>query len=198
MDEGSEVVRVASVAPERSDAELLAGADQSGEDFGLLYDRHAAFLLAWCYRRTGDAEVAADITMETFAAAYVNRHRYDRSYPSARPWLLGIARNHIGRLSHRRRMSTKYRAMLGLATSASLDADEIERIERLADFAPTRDAIRDALGALPAAQAEAVWLRVGLDLPYAEVAERLGCSEGAARVRVTRGLSRLSDSLEVL
>src|SRR5262245_49163318 len=100
MDDGREARQGAAIAPERSDAELLAGADHAGEDFGLLYDRHAAFLLTWCYRRTGDAEVAADITMETFAAAYVNRHRFDPAYASARPWLLGIARNHIGRLSH--------------------------------------------------------------------------------------------------
>jgi DNA-directed RNA polymerase specialized sigma24 family protein len=39
-------------------------------------------------------------------------------------------------------------------------------------------------------------LRVGHDLPYAEVARRLGCSEGAARVRVTRALTRLADLLE--
>jgi RNA polymerase sigma factor (sigma-70 family) len=161
MERGSDVARS---APTVSDAELLTAAEHSGEAFGQLYDRHAAFLVAWCYRRTGDAETAADITMETFAAAYVNRDRYNHEYASARPWLLGIARHHIARLAHRRRMSTKYRAMLGLATSASLQADDIERIERLADFGPTRDAVRMALRALPDTQAEAVWLRVGLEL----------------------------------
>jgi RNA polymerase sigma-70 factor (ECF subfamily) len=186
------------VLPTVSDAELLADAELHGEAFGQLYDRHAAFLLAWCYRRCGDAETAADITMETFAAAFVDRHRFDPSYPSARPWLIGIARHHLARLAHRRRMSTKYRAMLGIRTSASLPADELERIERLVDLSDTREAIRNALNRLPGRQAEAVWLRVGLELPYSEVAERLGCSEGAARVRVTRGLSRLSDVLEVL
>jgi DNA-directed RNA polymerase specialized sigma24 family protein len=36
-----------------------------------------------------------------------------------------------------------------------------------------------------------------MDLPYREVAKRLGCSEGAARVRVARGLARLAEILEV-
>jgi DNA-directed RNA polymerase specialized sigma24 family protein len=36
-----------------------------------------------------------------------------------------------------------------------------------------------------------------MELPYREVAQRLGCSEAAARVRVARGLSRLADMLEV-
>ncbi len=34
------------------------------------------------------------------------------------------------------------------------------------------------------------------DLPYTPPAQRLGCSEGAARVRVARGLSQLVDELE--
>jgi DNA-directed RNA polymerase specialized sigma24 family protein len=34
------------------------------------------------------------------------------------------------------------------------------------------------------------------ELPYDEVARRLGCSEGAARVRVSRALTRLAETLE--
>jgi len=46
--------------------------------------------------------------------------------------------------------------------------------------------------------AAAVALRIAEDLPYHEVARRLGCSEGAARVRVTRGLDQLAQLLEVV
>jgi RNA polymerase sigma-70 factor (ECF subfamily) len=177
-----------------SDAALIA--DGSGEAFGRLYDRHVSFLLGWSYRRTGDAETAADLTMEVFAAAYAARRRYDPSYASARPWLLGIAKRQLSRVLHGRRLSTKYRDKLGIATSAALQPDDTERIERLADFANLRGSLQDAMAALPARQAQAVWLRVGLDLPYPVVAEKLGCSVGAARVRVTRALARLNEALE--
>jgi RNA polymerase sigma-70 factor (ECF subfamily) len=53
-----------------------------------------------------------------------------------------------------------------------------------------------ALAQLPEGQRKAVRLRVVDELPYAQVAQRLGCSEGAARVRVTRGLAQLAEVLE--
>jgi RNA polymerase sigma factor (sigma-70 family) len=180
-----------------SDFELLRDEDHAGASFGQFYDRHIDAIVAWAYRRTGDAEVAADLAMETFAAAYVMRRRYVAMNATARPWLYGIARRHLNRLAHGRRMSTKYRAKLGMATSAQLDAVDVERIEALVDLAPVLQSVRDAVRGLPAGEAQAVWPRVGLDLPYAEVATRLGCSVGAARVRVFRGLGRLTDSLEV-
>ena len=34
-------------------------------------------------------------------------------------------------------------------------------------------------------------LRIGADLPYPEVAARLGCTESTARTRVARGLRQL-------
>ncbi len=76
-----------------------------------------------------------------------------------------------------------------------LDAADLERIEAAVADAPLFDALRLALSGLPASQADALRLRVMEDLPYPEVAARLGCSEGAARVRVSRGLAALHDSL---
>ena len=45
-------------------------------------------------------------------------------------------------------------------------------------------------GALPAEQRRALELRVIEQLDYEEVAGRLGCSQNAARLRVSRGLAR--------
>jgi DNA-directed RNA polymerase specialized sigma24 family protein len=43
-------------------------------------------------RRTGDAELAADLTAETFAAALASRRRFDPAKGPAIGWLYGIAR----------------------------------------------------------------------------------------------------------
>jgi DNA-directed RNA polymerase specialized sigma24 family protein len=51
------------------DAELLARSD--ADSFAEFYRRHARRLAGWLMRMTGDAEVAADLTAETFAAAMV-------------------------------------------------------------------------------------------------------------------------------
>ncbi|MGD9798926.1 MAG: RNA polymerase sigma factor, partial [Acidimicrobiia bacterium] len=81
-----------------SDGELLRDSSRDSRAFALFYSRHVDAVLAWCYQRTGDAETAADLAMEVFAEAFVTRRRYRADTSTARPWLLGIARNQLGRL----------------------------------------------------------------------------------------------------
>jgi RNA polymerase sigma-70 factor (ECF subfamily) len=176
---------------QRTDAELLADARREPEAFGAFYDRHAEELLAFFYRRTADAHMAADLTAETFAEAFASRERYRDVGASAAAWLFGIAKHELSRALRRRRVDDRARRRLGVQR-VELDDVSIERIEGLVDFAP----VRKALEALSPRVAEAISLRVGADLPYAEVARRLGCSEGAARVRVARGLAHLARTLE--
>jgi RNA polymerase sigma factor (sigma-70 family) len=180
---------------DRSDAELLRGSAEEPEAFGLFYDRHAAEVLKFFYRRTACAQTAADLTAETFAQAFGSRKRFRDTGIPARAWLFGIAHHQLAREARGRRISDRYRRRLGMEPVA-VDDVSLERIEALADFAPVRDQIRGALRLLPASQSAAVVLRVGCELSYDEVAQRLGCSPGAARVRVTRGLTRLANLLE--
>ena len=70
------------------------------------------------------------------------------------------------------------------------DAGDRLDAERLA---PELD---EALNALPLTQRRALEFRVLDDFSYAQVALALGCSEVAARIRVTRALSSLSRRLK--
>jgi RNA polymerase sigma factor (sigma-70 family) len=179
-----------------SDEDLLAAAGRDPESFGLLYDRTVGDLLGWFARRTADGHVAADLTAETFAEAFVSRRRFSpRGEGSARAWLFGIARHQLGRYARRERVSARYRRKLGVPALV-VDDEAAERIEARADLEGVRRELRIALAQLPDGQRDAVRLRVVDELPYAQVAQRLGCTEGAARVRVTRGLARLAEVLE--
>ena len=80
----------------RTDAAVIAAADQDTEQFAVLYDRYAAGLHRYAYRRLGP-EHAEDVVAETFAIAFRRRRTYDRSRPDARPWLYGIATKEIAR-----------------------------------------------------------------------------------------------------
>jgi RNA polymerase sigma factor (sigma-70 family) len=53
-------------------------------------------------------------------------------------------------------------------------------------------ALAEALEALPEHEREALELRVVGELPYSDVAARLGLRPAAARLRVSRALRRLS------
>ncbi len=180
---------------DRSDAELLRAAQADPDAFGLFYDRHADAVMAYAYRRTDCAATAADLTAEVFAAAYAKRHTFRNTGAPATAWLFGIARRQLGSFARRRRVADRYRRRFGIADHTPTE-DELRRIETLVDLEPFAAALREAVATLPSSQQQALWLRVVERRPYAEVAANLGCSEGAARVRVSRGLARLADLLE--
>jgi RNA polymerase sigma-70 factor (ECF subfamily) len=178
-----------------TDAELIVASRHDPSRFRELYDRRADDLLAYFYRRVLDAEVAADLLAETFAIAFERRgHFRDRGKPGG-AWLYGIAAKE---LSHwYRRQAVELRAVKRLGIDVPpLDDESIARIEALVDSGERRAAVAEALETLPDAERRAVELRVVDELGYAEIAARLSCTEGAARVRVHRGLARLNRLME--
>lgn len=179
----------------RSDVELLRGSSNNPDDFGLFYDRHVKELLSYCYRRTGCAETAAELTAEVFTAAFSRRRSYRESTTPAIGWLYGIARRQIGTFLRRKAVADRHRKRFGLG-DLSWSADDLGRIERLVDLQAHVHSLQGAWHLLSTAQQQAVQLRVVDELSYAEIAEILQCSNGAARVRVSRGLSRLADEME--
>ena len=191
----SDVVVMGTASDPRSDAELLRASSWDSEAFGILYDRYAAALLAYFHRRTACAQSAADLTAETFAAAFVARRRYVAAGAPVAAWLFGIARHKLFDANRAQRIDARARRRLRMERVV-LDDEELRRVEELADMALLRGEVQDALAALAPESAEAVRLRVVNELPYAEVARRIGCSEGAARVRVARALTRLAERLE--
>lgn len=73
---------------------------------------------------------------------------------------------------------------------------ELEDVEERIDARSMGPELWARLDDLPAGERLAVILRVVQARPYTEVAEVLGCSEGAARMRVHRGLDKLRRRLD--
>ncbi|MDY7099769.1 MAG: RNA polymerase sigma factor [Actinomycetota bacterium] len=178
-----------------TDAELLVGSVDDVDRFGALYDRHERAMLGFFYRRTGCAQTAADLTAETFAAAFTSRRRFTDTGAPAGAWLFTIARRQLARYLRAEEVGTRARRRLG-AERVVLTDDAIERVEELVDLAGLGERLRNALAELSDAVAAAVRLRVLDGLAYAAVADELGCTEGAARVRVARGLAQLAEQLD--
>jgi len=176
---------------ERSDTELLLASRVEPVAFVELYRRHAEDVLRYFARRTLDPEAAAELTAETFAEAYASRRNYRDTGANGVAWLYGIARHQLGRFFRTGTIDAAARRRIGIAREA-LPPDDYERIEELVDLAPMREALAEALETLADEQRDALRLRVIDGLGYAEVAERLGCAEAAARQRVSRGLRRIA------
>jgi RNA polymerase sigma-70 factor (ECF subfamily) len=73
--------------------------------------------------------------------------------------------------------------------------DDLAAIEEAAGIGDVRQGLALELGRLSGEQRRALQLRVVEELPYSEVARRLGVSEPAARARVSRGLRALQQAL---
>src|ERR1044071_7140528 len=111
------------------DDELLAGQDVAS--FALFYRRHVDAMLGFFSRRTRDAELAADLTAETFAAALTARRRYRPDKGSAGAWLYGIAMKKLADAQRRGYVERRARRRLGMERIELTDAD-IARIDALA------------------------------------------------------------------
>jgi RNA polymerase sigma factor (sigma-70 family) len=173
----------------RSDAELVRVARADSEAFAELYRRHVRPVHGWLRVRV-PARIAVELTAETFAQAALGLRRFrPPADGSALPWLVGIARNLYRTYVEREMVEAQARARLGVEIRAD---DDFVRAEERAFAAQVRGELGAGLAALPPAQLEALQLRVVEELPYAQVAQRLGCSEVAARIRVTRALGTLA------
>ena len=180
---------------ERSDRELLgAAARGTTEAFGAFYGRHARPLLGFFMWRTGNRELAADLTSETFAAAFagVSAYRGDGD-PAA--WLYGIARRKLAISRRRGRVESSARAQLAMAR-LHLEASDLTEIAALAATLPEDTPTLDLLERLPGPQREAIRARMLDELAYPEIASDLRCSEAVVRQRVSRGISALRAQIE--
>jgi RNA polymerase sigma factor (sigma-70 family) len=171
---------------EESDALLLRRARRDDGAFRVVYDRHAGRVCRYLEARCDERELALDLTAEVFARAWLHRGRFrDEAGGSALPGLYGIARNVLRASLAARRVETEARRRLGVEYRDLV-------VEPDAGWLVGDDGeIETALTRLPEAERAAITLRVVESLSYRDVAERLDCSEAAARVRVHRGLSRL-------
>jgi RNA polymerase sigma factor (sigma-70 family) len=172
---------------DRTDAELIQTAESEAASFAELYRRHVATVHACFARRLEWA--ASDLTAETFAQAWLSRRSFrDEADGSALPWLLGIARNVARQSARRNEVESRARRRLGLPTDLASEEGFAAVEERLSP----RVGLARALETLPEHEREALELRVVDELPYADVAARLGLRPAAARLRVSRALRRLS------
>jgi RNA polymerase sigma-70 factor (ECF subfamily) len=175
------------IPTQRSDDALLGG---DAGAFAAFYRRHEDPILRYFLTRTGDGELAADLTAETFAAAFTGRATFDTERGEARGWLFGIARHLLARSLDRGRVEDEARRRLGMEPLELSDAD-LARIDELGSTPAS-----DALAELPHEQRAAVDGRVLGHLPYPDLASTLRCSESVVRQRVSRGLRTLRTRLE--
>lgn len=179
-----------------SSEELLIQSARQGDldafnDLVLIYQGQ---VYALAYRLLGDREQAADVTQETFLAAFQHIGTFQRGY--LRAWLLRIATNLCyDTLRRSRSRPTSPLEILFTrpeAPEVRIRQDETDP-ESYAEQRELAREIQQALGLLPAEQRAAVVLCDIEGFPYAEAAQTLGISLGTLKSRLSRGRARLRD-----
>ena len=164
---------------------LLKRARKYDEDaLGELYDRYAPAVYAYLYRRVGDAQLAEDLTGETFVRM-LQAIQSERSWhTSFRAWLYRIAHNVVVD-DYRRRQRMPLVSLDGQPVVADGDPDSA-MIERW-----TWEQLRQAMGCLTEDQQQVLVLRFGEQLPSRQVAEVMEKSVGAVEALQHRALAAL-------
>lgn len=172
-----------------NDAEAIQRSLEEPAAFEVIFERYFQVLRSYARRRVGPA-AGEDVAAQTFVVAFQGRSRFDPNYPSARPWLFGIATNIIRH--HLRDERTHLAALSRIRIEAS--EDPVDDPDRL-DADRLRPAIVDALLSLSVADRETFLLVALGELSYEETANALGIPIGTVRSRINRARMRLRERL---
>jgi RNA polymerase sigma-70 factor (ECF subfamily) len=156
--------------------------------FADLVDRYKQPVFATMFRMTGHRDDAEDLAQEAFVKAYESLRLFDQEKPFF-PWLytiaLNLARNHV-----KRKQKLRFEKYTSLAETHNPDGyAPDEALHRLQQA----EQLRRAMMQLPLPLREAVSLRFLEELTFDDIAAILGVSLSAAKMRVYRGLEKLSD-----
>ncbi len=142
-------------------------------------------------RLTGNPDDATDVVQEAYIRAFrgLRRFRGDAQFST---WMYRITANcaatHLSKRNKHRHDTIDEDTVV---VDARVEADP----ERVADLGSVRDRISQAVEALPPKLRAAVVLRDVYGLSTREVAEQLGLTEAAVKVRLHRARKRLRSEL---
>ena len=178
----------------RRDAELLKAAGSDPKAFRAFYDKWSPSVLGYFQRRVNDPQIALDLTAETFALAYERRGRFRWRGKSPGAWVFGIAKHQLARYFRSQAIERRALDRMGVETP-QYDDLMLRRVEELVDNEALRSMVSAALGTMKDTDRQILELRFIDRLPYPDIAQALGCSVNAARVRCHRALTRLENQL---
>ena len=178
------------------DEALVAAAQADPAAFAALYTRYYTQIYRFAQRRTGDPVIAEDVAAETFLAAFKSLPRYEWRGVAFSAWLYRIAATVIAG-QHRRNGGVAQvpleNTLYPLAEPVSEEPGPDAQVERAEEQLLERRRLQAAMRRLTPDQRRALALRYSRPalVPLAEVADRMGRSEGAVKLLLHRAIGGL-------
>lgn len=167
---------------------LVAAAKSNPQAFGAIYDLYFDRIYAYAYHHTGQHADAEDVTAQAFKQAFENLGRFEwRGVPFG-AWLYRITSNIITGQLRKARPTAAFEEALETPGGHPTPEEFFLTGERNSELlAKVRQ--------LPDFQCQAIMLRFGQNLSYAEIADSIGRTEGAVKQLIHRGLSTLRQTV---
>jgi len=138
------------------------------------------------YFRCGDADMAEDITQDTFVKLWETRHRIDKG--TVKAYLYKIAQNNT--INHLKRQQLLYK----FRNKPGVDRD-YDTPEKLAEMEEYGKKLEQVISILPEGGREVFLMNRLEDMTYTEIASRLGLSVKAIEKRMSKVLKILREQL---
>ena len=170
------------------DRHLVASIRRNPKEFDSLYKKFADPVFRYIHNRTGDTQVAEDLTSQTFLGALESIHHFRQDgYVSS--WLFSIARNKVNDYFRRKKpviniAETDIQSDLPDPLANAIQADQSRIIQSL-------------IHNLSDDEQELLRLRFIAELSFAKIAHLLHKREDAVKKSFYRLLARLQSQVEV-
>ena len=173
-----------------SDAEVIRRVlDGHRDDFKVLIRRYQERFHRFAIGMINDYDAATDLVQDSFVKAYTSLDSCDDP-ARFESWAYQILRNRCrDYLKNIRRSHETLEDRPGLVSEIGRPGADLDRSE-------LRRKLRDALAQLPGAHREAFLLKHLHGHTYPEIADMLGASESAVKMRVHRSREMLQEDIE--
>jgi len=161
---------------------LVEKAKESLKAFDQLYEYYLPRIFGFVYNRTGNKEIAEDITSQTFMKAMTKIKTFTYKGFTFGAWLYRIAHNNL--IDFYRKNPHQVDIEMN-----RLESDE--NVHNDAEQAEKQEIILDAIRHLPEQYQQVLTLKYFEELTNEEIADILGCKKATLAVKLHRSLKAL-------
>ncbi len=178
-----------------NETEVIANAKNDPEAFGRLYDEYYQPIFGFMYSRTHNAEVAKDLTSETFFQALKNIQKYKpQKGASFKSWLFSISVAQVGNYFRRRMKMFEVTTEEApeIVAHEEFRPDIAYRMGEDAEELKTQiELVTKLMKQLNQKQQDILTLRFFSKLSVPEIALALRMKEGTVKSHIHRALKKL-------
>jgi RNA polymerase sigma-70 factor (ECF subfamily) len=172
---------------------LVEDAQRDPRKFGVLYEKYYKQIYLFVYKRTGETDIAGDVTAQVFMKAMVSLPKYSYRGVPFSAWLYRIASNEVNQ---------HFRNTKGDRT-ISIEKTQVDKVMGMVDEEKKSDltelyleVMLETLHEMDPDDIEIIELRFFEDRPFSEVGYILNITENNAKVKVYRIVERLRKKLK--